>query len=41
MEENAARGLNTGVEIDLWVTQRHRNEFQNLFDARIYPTQVR
>ena len=41
MEKNTTRGLNTGVQIDLRVAQRHRNKFQDLLDARIYPTQVR
>jgi hypothetical protein len=27
MEEDTARGLNASVQINLWVTQRHRNEF--------------
>jgi len=40
MEENTTRRLNTGVQIDLRVAQRHCNKFQNLLDARIYSTQV-
>ena len=27
MEEDTARGLNASMQINLWVTQRHRNEF--------------
>jgi hypothetical protein len=41
MKENTAWRLNTSVQVDFWVGQWHRDEFQNLFYARIYPAQVR
>jgi hypothetical protein len=40
MQQDAARWLHAGVEVDLGVHERHRHELEDLLHARVDAAQV-